>query len=398
MIQTCDFLVIGAGIVGLSTAYHLQKATNAKVIVIEKENAPAQHQSSHNSGVVHAGVYYAPGSLKAKFCKIGVEKTQAFCMQHQLPYEKTGKLIVATDEQELPHLQALYRRAQENGIPIHALDAKQTRELAPNISAISALLSPSTAITDYQKICEQLAQCIRDNGGAIHYSNPFTQATEYASYVDVRTPSMQFQAAKAIACTGLYADRVAKAFGAPVDFQIMPFRGEFYEVLNQPSDFVRHLIYPVPDPERPFLGVHITKKINGKFTVGPNAVLASSREGYRITDINPSDMWQSLRYAGFWHMLRKNAKPAITELYSALSKTAYLKRVQRYSPSIRRQDLRPYPAGVRAQAIDKSGNLIDDFKFIETARTLHVCNAPSPAATAFYPIGEYITQKITQTG
>ncbi|MDO9639047.1 MAG: L-2-hydroxyglutarate oxidase [Pseudotabrizicola sp.] len=397
--KTADLVIIGGGIVGLATALELQRRQpKARVLLLEKEPAVALHQTGRNSGVIHAGVYYAPGSLKARFCRDGAAATRAFCDAHGLPYEDCGKLIVATDPAELPRMEALFQRATANGIPIESISATEARRWEPNIAAIGALWSPATGIVDYAVVARKMAEIFIAQGGTVETGTCVIAGRESAQGIRLTTSSGPITAGKAVFCAGLHADRMAKAMGLAPDFRIIPFRGEYFRILNQPADLVRRLIYPVPDPERPFLGVHLTRKMGGGFTVGPNAVLAMKREGYARSDLSPGDLAATLGWPGFWRMLVRNAGPAVGELAASVSTRLYLKKVQRYAPQLTRADLAPYRAGVRAQAVARDGRLIDDFLFLESRHALHVCNAPSPAATAAIPIASHIADRLLGAG
>ncbi|MEO0391966.1 MAG: L-2-hydroxyglutarate oxidase [Pseudomonadota bacterium] len=393
--DTRDFIIIGGGIVGMATALELQQRhPTSRITVLEKEPQPGQHQSGHNSGVIHAGVYYAPGSLKAGFCRDGVAATKQFCNEHRIPYDICGKLIVATNEDEAARLDGLYDRARQNGIPITPVDHANLRDMEPHITGVRALHSPTTGIVDYGRMTQVMAGLFADRGGEIITACRVHGGHETEHGVVITTSQGRFEAGRTVACAGLYSDRLIQAFGHQPTYRIIPFRGEYYRVGHQPADFVRHLIYPVPDPERPFLGVHLTRKLDGGFTVGPNAVLAFKREGYHLSDVSLGDLANTVSYPGFWRMLMANAGPAMAELSASASKRLYLKKVQKYCPSIGLEDLSPYPAGVRAQAVAKYGRIIDDFLFVETAHMLHVGNAPSPAATAAIPISRHIADRL----
>ncbi len=395
MTVTSDILIVGSGIIGMASALELQsRHPDARITVLEKEDGPARHQSGHNSGVIHAGVYYAPGSLKAQFCREGVPATQAFCDEHKIPYQRIGKLIVATTEPEVGRMEKLGARARQNGIEIQDVDQTTLRLMEPHINGLAALYSPSTGITDYQRMTQVMADLFVARGGTLLYNERVVAATETPQQVSVRTTTARYEADRVVTCGGLHSDRVITAFGHKPGYRVVPFRGEFFRLINQPEDLVSHLIYPVPDPERPFLGVHLTRKIKGGFTVGPNAVLAFKREGYRLTDISPRDLAETLGYTGFWRMLAMNAASAASELSASASKQIYLKRVRKYCSRIRLKDLAPYPAGVRAQAVSPSGKIIDDFLFVQSERCLHVGNAPSPAATSCLPIAKHIADQL----
>lgn len=397
--ETADLVVVGGGIVGLATALDLQaRHTGARIIVLEKEPQPALHQTGRNSGVIHAGVYYAPGSLKARFCREGAAATRAFCCDHGIAFEDCGKLIVATDEAELPRMAALHDRARANGIRIERIAPEDARTWEPNITLTGALWSPDTGIVDYGTIARAMAALFTGRGGELRCGVRVSGGIETAAAVRLTTSAGPLEAGLAVICAGLHADRVARGMGLDPDFRIVPFRGEYHAIRNQPPDLVRRLIYPVPDPERPFLGVHLTRKIGGGFTVGPNAVLALAREGYGRGTVSARDLADVAVWPGFWRMLKRNLAPAMQELGASLSRRAYLARVQRYCPRVRLQDLAPYRSGVRAQAVARDGRLIDDFLFLEGRHTLHVCNAPSPAATAAIPIAAHIASRIGSLG
>ncbi|TRD23634.1 L-2-hydroxyglutarate oxidase [Palleronia caenipelagi] len=390
-----DILIVGGGVIGVATALELQsRLPDSSITLLEKESEPARHQSGHNSGVIHAGVYYAPGSLKARFCREGVAATEAFCSEHGIPFDRTGKLIVATSEAEVTRMEALGLRARQNGIVIEDVDEAGLRKMEPHISGLAALYSPSTGITDYGRMTEVMAELFTARGGEIRYGERVISGEETAAHVTVTTDQQSYQAGRVVTCGGLHSDRLIRAFGQEPGYRVVPFRGEFYRLMNQPEDLVSHLIYPVPDPERPFLGVHLTRKIRGGFTVGPNAVLAFKREGYRLRDLSLGDTAQTLSYGGFWRMLAQNAGSAASELTASVSKRAYLARIHKYCARVELRDLAPYPAGVRAQAIAPDGRIIDDFLFVQSERCLHVGNAPSPAATACVPIARHIAGQV----
>lgn len=393
--RTADLVIVGGGIVGLATALELQRRQpGARILLLEKEAEVARHQSGRNSGVIHAGVYYAPGSLKARFCREGAAAIRAYCDANGIPYEDCGKLIVATDEAELPRMAALLQRAQANGIVIERLTGAEARAWEPNVAAIGALWSPATGIVDYGAVARDMAARFTAQGGTVETAHLVTGGQETAQGVSLSTDRGALAAGKAVICAGLHADRVALSMGLEPDFRIIPFRGEYFRILNQPEDLVRRLIYPVPDPERPFLGVHLTRKMGGGFTVGPNAVLAMAREGYGKSQISPRDLAGTALWPGFWRMLARNAGPARAELAASVSRRLYLSRVRRYAPRIGLADLVPHRPGVRAQAVARDGRLIDDFLFLEGRHSLHVCNAPSPAATASIPIAVHIADRL----
>lgn len=392
-----DFIVIGGGILGMSTALTLHRRyPDASILVLEKESGPAQHQTGRNSGVIHAGVYYKPGSLKARFCKEGNVATKAFCREHDIPFDECGKLIVATDEAELERMQALVARCGDNGIGIEVLGAEALRAREPKITGVGAILVPSTGIVSYRRITARMGELVEAGGGRVRFGQEVVAIDESAEGVRVRTRSGEFTGRYLVACGGLQSDRIVRMLGLSPDFQIIPFRGEYYLLAEQHNRIVRHLIYPVPDPTLPFLGVHLTRMIDGTVTVGPNAVVAFRREGYRKTDFSLGDSWRMLTYPGFRKAIFRHLRASINELKNSVSKRGYLRLVQKYCPSLRTPDLLPYPAGIRAQAVSRNGEVIDDFLFMNTERALVVCNAPSPAATSAIPIGAHIVGKLAE--
>ncbi len=390
-----DIVVIGGGIVGISTAWQLKKKfPDADILLVEKEETLAKHQTGHNSGVVHAGVYYKPGSHKADFCKRGALETLAFCQEHNLPILQCGKLLVATEEVEFSRMANLEVRCNQNKIVTHRLNSLELKKEEPEIVGLGALLVPSTGITDFSRISMKMAMLFKKMGGELRLGSGVTWLTERKSAIRVVFGKERVQTRYLIACGGLMADRIAKMIGLDIDFQIMPFRGEYYRLPAHHHTLIKRLIYPIPDPELPFLGVHLTRMIDGSVTVGPNAVLGWKREGYNNLNFDLKDTLDMLTFRGFWKVVPSNLRTGITELRDSLFKGGYLKRVQKYCPILTKKDLLPYPAGVRAQAVKKNGSLIHDFHFAETERSLHVCNAPSPAATSAIPIGSYLVEKI----
>lgn len=391
-----DFAVIGGGIVGLSVAWQLrQRQPSRSIVVIEKEQAVARHQTGHNSGVIHAGIYYEPGSLKAEFCRRGVEATLRFCNDNDIRYEQCGKLIVATNATEHERMLALHERAQQNRIEVELLDEAQLKAAEPNVNGVGAILSPSTGIVDYTEVAAAMARRLGELGGEIRTGAGVTALDESGDAVTIHIdgePPLETRCL--IVCGGLMADRLAAMMDIDIDFRVVPYRGEYYQLPAEKNAIVKHLIYPVPDPGLPFLGVHLTRMIDGSVTVGPNAVQAWKREGYGRINISLRDSLEMLSFPGFWRVTADNIGPGLSELWNSLWKPGYLRQVQKYCPSVRLSDLRPYPAGIRAQAVLRDGTLVDDFLFAESARSLHVCNAPSPAATAAIPIGELICDKV----
>lgn len=392
-----DFVLIGGGIVGVSTAWQLQRRyPEARVVLIEKEKHVAHHQTGRNSGVIHAGVYYAPGSLKADFCKRGATQTIAFCREHGLPFEQCGKLLVATDATEYQRMEALAARCHENDIKVLRLSGIELQREEPLIRGEAALLVPSTGITDYTKITAMMARQFQEMGGIIRFGNAVRAIREEHDGVRVQVGNTQVRGQYLVACGGLMADRIVRLMGMDAGFQILPFRGEYFSLSAQSAYRFTHLIYPIPDPQLPFLGVHITRMIDGTITVGPNAVLGWKREGYHRINFNLRDTMEMFKFSGFWKVMRANLYTGLEEWRDSVFKSGYLKRVQKYCPSIAASDLRAYPTGIRAQAVLKDGTLVHDFLFVESDRSFHVCNAPSPAATSALPIGEYICDRLKE--
>lgn len=386
--STRDFCVVGGGIVGLATAMALlERHPGASLVLLEKEPALAMHQTGHNSGVIHSGIYYAPGSLKAELCKQGERATKEFCTLHGIPFVTCGKTLVATNALELQRLDALVGRARENGIVAERLDAAELRRREPNITGLGALFVPATAIVDYRQVCAAMARVLEAAGAEIVLGAEVTAIRESAHDVVVRTGSGSWTAGRLVACAGLQSDRLARLAGLAVTHQIVPFRGEYYRLPSEKNDVIRSLIYPVPDPDLPFLGIHLTRMIDGSVTVGPNAVLGLSREGYRKLAVNLRDVAQYLSFPGLWRVLARHRRSVVAELTGSLLKSAYLEECRKYCPSLTLSDLLPYTAGIRAQAVSHDGTLVHDFLFLQSERMLHVCNAPSPAATSAIPIG-----------
>jgi L-2-hydroxyglutarate oxidase len=392
-----DYLIVGGGIVGISAAWQLlQRYPNKRILVLEKESQYAGHQTGHNSGVIHAGVYYQPGSLKADFCRRGNEATIKFCLEHDIPYEQCGKLLVATNQNEYYLMEKLFERAKENQIEVEWLDRKQLKKREPNISGLGAFFVPQTGIVNYRKITNKMAELFKARGGEVRLGCEVLGLDEKSDGVRVRTYLAEFQTRYLIACSGLMADRLVKMLGIQPDFQIIPFRGEYFQLPPHKNNIINHLIYPIPDPEMPFLGVHLTRMIDGTVTVGPNAVLGFKREGYRKTDVSFRDLKEMATFSGFWKVMQQNLKAGLSEFKNSIFKGVYLELVRKYCPQVTLSDLTPYPAGVRAQAVAKDGTLIHDFLFVDTQRTFHVCNAPSPAATSAIPIGAHIVERVEE--
>ncbi|ENI4129016.1 L-2-hydroxyglutarate oxidase [Vibrio fluvialis] len=394
-----DYVIVGGGIVGVSTAWQLkQQYPDKSILLVEKEAGFSRHQTGHNSGVIHAGVYYAPGSLKADFCKRGVERTLSFCAKHDIPVENCGKLLVATNEVEFERMQALFERCLKNELDVELLDVAQLKLAEPNITGLGAIYVKATSIVNYRLVTEKMAEEFKALGGEVCLSTEVVGLNETEQEISVQCrykgSPITFHSQFLVSCSGLMADRMTKMLGLETDFQIIPYRGEYYRLAPKHNQVVKHLIYPIPDPELPFLGVHLTRMIDGSVTVGPNAVQGFKREGYGKVNISVRDVWEMLRFSGFWKVTAKNLKTGLVEMKNSLWKPGYLQLVRKYCPSIELADLQPYPAGIRAQAVLSDGTLVHDFLFAESPRSLHVCNAPSPAATSAMPIGEYICQKI----
>jgi L-2-hydroxyglutarate oxidase LhgO len=388
-----DVVVIGGGIVGLATALNLgQRLPRLRLAVLEKEAQLAAHQTGNNSGVIHSGLYYKPGSLKARTCVEGARRMVAFCRQYDIPHEICGKLVVATREQELPALAELLNRARQNGVPgVVELGPEQFRDVEPHAAGIRALHLPGTGIVNYACVARKLGELIAHAGGAICTGTRVTGLkTQAGGEVVVSTSQGEVCSKFVVNCAGLHCDRVARLAGAHLDARIVPFRGEYYLVEPSRRHLVRGLIYPVPDPRFPFLGVHFTRNVNGDVEAGPNAVLALQREGYRWDQVNLRDTLETLTFPGFWRMARKYWRTGIGEMYRSLSKAAFVRALQRLLPDIRAEDLIPGGAGVRAQAVLANGAMVDDFRIVRQERAIHVLNAPSPAATASLSIGEQI--------
>ena len=398
-----DFVIIGGGIVGVSTAWQLQQQwPQKKILLLEKEDELSQHQTGHNSGVIHAGVYYQPGSLKAQFCKQGATATIEFCKKNNIAFEQCGKLLVATDREEYHRMMALAERCRENQIEYELLDAKQLAEREPNVSGVAALLVPASGIVDYRLVTKAMAREFVEAGGDIRLGHTVVSMAESSDHIrlDLKSKSgnLSMKTEFLIACAGLAADRVAAMLNIPIEFRIVPFRGEYYRLDDRCADVVKHLIYPIPDPDLPFLGVHLTRMIDGSITIGPNAVLGFKREGYARLNFDFKDSWQTFSFPGFWKLAKKHRHSAIEEFKNAWSKARYLRLAQKYCPQLELADMQDYPAGIRAQAVMQDGTLVHDFLFAESPRSLHVCNAPSPAATSAIPIGQHICELVSKPG
>ncbi len=387
-----DVTIIGGGIVGLAVALALTKRfPRLRLLLLEKENHVGQHQSSHNSGVIHSGIYYRPGSLKAKLCVEGARAMVEFCRAHGIPHQVCGKVIVATHEDEVPRLEELRRRGEANGLTgVRSIGPEQLREIEPHASGLRALVVPSTGITDYAAVCAKYAELVQAQGGVILTSTAVTGLRQLASEIMVETNGRAFSTSYLINCAGLFSDRISRMAGEEPDVMIVPFRGEYHDLVPERSSLVRALIYPVPQPRFPFLGVHFTRRISGSVSAGPNAVLALRREGYRHTDFNLRDMASSVMFPGFWRMAARDWRSGLEEFRRSFSKSELVRALQRLVPEVQEKDLVPGGSGVRAQALKRDGTLADDFQFVPSGTLLHVLNVPSPAATASLPIGRAI--------
>jgi len=391
-----DIAVVGAGIVGLATALQIKKQKpELNVLVLEKESRVAAHQTGNNSGVIHSGIYYKPGSLKAKNCIDGYHMLIDFCKEQQIPFELCGKIIVATSESELTALDNIYKRGIENGLEeLRYISSEEIKAIEPETYGVKGIVVPQTGIVDYRLVAERYAEVFKNLGGTLLLNTKVTGVKTISEGVEIQTDETSHQASVLVNCAGLYCDQIA-AFTIPdLEVKIIPFRGEYYALKKEKRSMVKHLIYPVPDPNFPFLGVHFTRRINGEIEAGPNAVLAFSREGYSKTDINLQELFGSLTWPGFIKVARKYWKTGFGEMYRSFSKAAFTKALQKLMPGIRSSDLEAGGAGVRAQACDRDGGLIDDFYIRELPGQVHVLNAPSPAATSSLAIGKAVAELV----
>jgi len=389
--------IVGGGILGLAAGRLLvRERPDAEVVLLEKEASLAQHQTGRNSGVVHAGLYYEPGSLKARLCRRGGELLRAFCREHELPYDECGKVLVATREDELPRLERILERAHANGVVESRLvDAAELRSLEPHAVGLAALHSPTTAIVDYSMICGALAAELRGGGADLRTGTPVRRIALAGDRPSVELgDGTRLEADRVLVCAGLHADRLARASGELAEPRIVPFRGEYWRLRAHRSDLVRGLIYPVPDPSLPFLGVHLTRTVDGSVLVGPNAVLAYAREGYRRSDVSAADLWDTVTWPGMWRVARRHWASGAHEVVRSLSKRAFVEEARRYVPELRADDVVPAPAGVRAQAVDRDGALVDDFRLDVARNAVWVRNAPSPAATSSLAIAEELLSSL----
>lgn len=388
-----DYCVIGAGIVGLATAERLQRdRPGASVLVLEKASAPGAHQTGHNSGVIHSGIYYQPGSLKADLCRRGAEVTKAFAKQHGIPFDVRGKLLVATNPRAHARMLALHDRSRINDLDVERIDGAELARREPNVTGVGALFVPSTGIIDFRRVADTLAHLVAGRGGEIRVGAEVIDIAENTDAVTVRTRADTYRARNVVVCGGLQADRLARLAGLRIDLRIIPFRGEYYRLPAHRSDLVHHLIYPIPDPDLPFLGVHLNATIDGELTVGPNAVLGLAREGYRKGAVSFTDVRDYLSFPGFYRVAKANMRVGFREARNSLFKRGYLAECRKYCPALTLSDLQPREAGIRAQAVLRDGTLVHDFLIERTDRTVHVLNAPSPAATSAMPIAEHIVQ------
>lgn len=391
-----DIIIIGAGIVGLGTAYKLQeKNPNLKILILEKESKVGAHQTGNNSGVIHSGLYYKPGSLKAINCINGYHMMIDFCNQNEIPYELCGKVVVATTEEEIPLLENLAKRGSENGLEnIKPLNAEQIKEYEPHVNGLKGLFVPQTGIVDYRIVSQKLADLIQNKNGDIHLGEKVINITTNSSTCSIETSKGTYEGKLLVNCAGLYSDKIAKFTHQKMDVKIIPFRGEYYKLSKEKEYLVKNLIYPVPDPNFPFLGVHFTRMARGGVEAGPNAVLAFKREGYKKSDINIGELAESLAWPGFQKVAFTYWKTGFGEMYRSFSKTAFTKALQKLLPEVTENDLVEGGAGVRAQACDRNGGLIDDFLILENKYAINVCNAPSPAATSSLSIGNTISDLV----
>jgi len=389
-----DYAIIGGGIVGLSTGMALgQRYPDATILILEKESQWAFHQTGNNSGVIHSGVYYKPGSFKAKFCRDGCQSMVAFCQEHGLPYDVCGKVIVATEEKELPLLENLYQRGLQNGIQVARITAEEVKEIEPHVNCLAGIRVFSTGITDYKQVCLKYAELIQHQGGDLRLNTRVLKIVDGAGGKVLETTQGSFEAQTVINCAGLQSDRVAKMTGVDPQAKIVPFRGEYYELVPEKRYLVNTLIYPVPNPAFPFLGVHFTKMIDGSVHAGPNAVLSLKREGYKKTDFDLRDFAEVMTYPAFWKLAARYADEGIKEMVRSFSKAVFVQSLQRLIPEVEMEDVIPTHAGVRAQALMDDGKLVDDFLIVRGESTIHVCNAPSPAATSSIEIGKAVAEQ-----
>jgi len=390
-----DFTIIGGGIVGLATGLFIgKKFPSAQIIILEKESQLAFHQTGHNSGVIHSGVYYKPGSFKAKFTKAGNQSMVDFCQNHEIPYDVCGKVIVATQEKELSRLENLFKRGLENNLSVTKLSPAEVREIELHVNCLGGIKVPTAGIVNYKKVCQKYGELIQLQGGEIRLNTQVTNIIKTNQGYTLESNQTPVHTKFMINCAGLQSDRVARLGGVNPEAKIVPFRGEYYELKPEKRYLVKNLIYPVPNPDFPFLGVHFTRMIDGSIHAGPNAVLSLKREGYGKTDFDFKDFADVITYPGFWKLAVKHADEGIQEIIRSFSKAAFVHSLQQLIPEVTADDIIPNPAGIRAQALKNNGQLVEDFLIIEDDKAMHVCNAPSPAATASLEIGQAIASKI----
>jgi L-2-hydroxyglutarate oxidase len=392
-----DFALIGGGIVGLASAMALGKRyPNARIVVLEKENTWAHHQTGNNSGVIHSGIYYKPGSFKAKFCREGSRSMVEFCQKHGIEHEVCGKVIVATEEKELPLLENLYKRGLENSLSVTKISAEEVQEIEPHVRCLAGIRVPTTGIVDYKQVCQKYADLIKIQGAELRLNTKVEKISNTSKGQVLETSKGTFETRTVINCAGLHSDRIAKLGQVNPQAKIVPFRGEYYELKPEKRYLVKTLIYPVPNPDFPFLGVHFTRMIDGSVHAGPNAVLSFKREGYKKTDFDLGDFAEVMTYPGFWKLAAKHANEGIQEMVRSFYKAAFVRSLQRLIPEVQADDLIPTHAGVRAQALMNDGKLVDDFLIVKSENSVHVCNAPSPAATSSIEIGKAIVEQIPE--
>lgn len=390
-----DVAIVGGGIVGLATAWQFQKKYPGRsVVLLEKESEVAVHQTGRNSGVLHSGIYYKPGSQRATNCREGKLAMERFCTEQGVPFDLCGKVIVAVDETEIGRLENIYERGQQNGVSCEMISAERLHEIEPHVAGVKAIHVPEAGIVDYKAVCVKLAELLAQQGAELCFNARVMNVKEVSGEMIVESSARAVRAKQLITCAGLYSDRVARLTGRSPETKIVPFRGEYYELVPDAESLVNGLIYPTPDPRFPFLGVHFTRMIQGGVECGPNAVLAFAREGYRMRDVNPRDLFDALTYPGFLRLAFKYWRTGLGEMWRSVSKRAFVKALQRLIPVITEADLHSSPAGVRAQALQRDGQLADDFLIDQSERVINVLNAPSPAATASLKIGQQIVDKL----
>ena len=392
-----NYIIVGGGIVGLSTAMALsQRFPTARIALLEKESSWAAHQTGHNSGIIHSGIYYKPGSYKAKLCRQGNQSMVAFCQEHNIDYKICGKVIVATEEFELPLLDNLYERGIANGLEISKITSEQVREIEPHVSCLAGIWVKSTGIVDYKQVCHKYAQIAQDRGVELYLDTRVTGIKSLARAHVIKTNKKEYQTEFFINCGGLYSDRLTELAREKAPAKIVPFRGEYYQLTSEKNYLVNGAIYPVPNPNFPFLGVHFHPGVNGRVYAGPNAVLGFKREAYKKFDFNLQDFWDTMTYPGFWKLATKYPQEGLQEMIRSYSKSIFVRSLQRLIPEVQAKDIIPTAAGVRAQALKIDGSMVEDFLILNRDRALHVCNAPSPAATASVEIGKQIVAQIPE--